>query len=42
MKCPYCGRNVTPNGANCSKCKAKIVMPVEKKPDPVEKKVEVK
>jgi len=34
MKCPYCGRDVTPIGANCPRCKAKIVRPVEKKTDP--------
>ena len=34
MKCPYCGREVTPIGANCPKCKAEIVKPSEpKKPE---------
>lgn len=45
MKCPYCGRNVTPTGANCPKCKAKIIRkpePVETQSEPVENKKEVK
>lgn len=31
MKCPYCGREVIPNGSNCSKCKAAITKPAENK-----------
>jgi tRNA(Ile2) C34 agmatinyltransferase TiaS len=34
MKCPYCGREVTPDGNKCPKCKAAILKK-EIKTDPV-------
>lgn len=42
MKCPYCGRDVVPNGLNCPKCKAAIVKKEPAKPVSTEINKEVK
>jgi DNA-directed RNA polymerase subunit RPC12/RpoP len=34
MRCPYCNKEVEPDGINCPKCRAAIVKK-ETKPEPI-------